>query len=88
MGLDEAIMLLSGLASKWLEPVGVVGGTHLDGPFFHRVGDVFGNAWVELFAVLDGFSEQLIGFISETLLHLLVIEDVSAECFVEFLHIR
>ncbi len=52
-GLEEGVVLLGGRAGQRLEHVGVVGGTVLQRPFLHRLGDRVGQARVQRPAVLQ-----------------------------------
>ena len=44
--LHEGIVLLGSTLRQWLEPVGIVGGTHLQGPLFHTLGHGISDAAV------------------------------------------
>ena len=54
-------MLLARYARKRLEPVREVGRTVFDGPFLHGVRYYVGNFQVELFAIVDGEHDHLVG---------------------------
>ena len=78
-GVQERVVLLARDAGEGLEPVGVVRGALLNGPFLHSMGDDVGHLDVEGLALLKRPHERLVGHLGELLLHDLLAEDLAAE---------
>ena len=75
-GRDESIMLFSGEAGHGLEPVGVMGGTHFDGPVLHGAGDDIGDFGIEPAAFVNNALKFLVHFLGQALAHHVQREDI------------
>ena len=62
-------MFLGRDARERLEPVRVVGGTLLERPLLHRVGDLVGDIEVEGLALLDDARELLVRGLGQPITH-------------------
>ena len=83
---DKAVVLLSGDAGQWLEPVRKMCCTVIDGPVFHRLGDGVGHADIEPASLVDRFSERSVDIRGEGGTHDTVIEDHTSEIFRYCIH--
>lgn len=69
-------MLFSGEAGHGLEPVGVMGGTHFDGPVLHGAGDDIGDFGIEPAAFVNNALKFLVHFLGQALAHHVQREDI------------
>ena len=69
---DEAVVFFGGNAGHRLEPVGVMGGTLLNGPILHGIGDLAGGGTIQRRSLGQALLPFLVGGGGETLLHLLL----------------
>ena len=72
--VEEAVVLLRRDAGERLEPVRVVRGALLDGPFLHGVRHHVGHLYVEGLALLDGSEQALVRRGRESFLHRVLVE--------------
>ena len=77
----EGVVLFGCAFGEWLEPVGVVGHSHLCCPFFHTFCHGVGNGTVEACAVVDNVYESLIDVGWQVFVHFLSCEDVFRKVF-------
>ena len=79
VGHDKAVVLLGGEAGHGLEPVGVVGGPHLNGPVLHSPGDLHRQLLVQRPALAEALLPGGKGGCAEPLSHLVLRENHTAE---------
>ena len=72
--VDEAVVLFRSCAGHRLEPVRVVRGAVLDGPFLHGVRHDVGHLDVERIALLDGAHESFVRDGRQALGHHMLVE--------------
>ena len=87
-GIEEAVVLLGGDAGKRLEPVRVVRGALLDGPFLHGMGDDVGDLKVQRLALLDGPHQVFVRCRWQSLLHRVLVKHHRAVDLRNFRHRR
>ena len=76
---NEGIVLLCRGAGQRLEPVGEMGGSPLNGPLLHAVGDEVRDLRVQFFPGVDRLPELLVHALREILPHGRVVEYVASE---------
>ena len=77
--LHEGVVLLGSALGEWLEPVGIVGGAHLQRPLLHACSHLVGDAAIQTGTVVDDINEFLIDFGRQVFVHLLTIEYILSE---------
>ena len=83
---DERVMLFRGDTGHRLEPMGIMGRPHRDGPVLHCVGHDVCNRRVECGALRDRALERLEYVFGQTLLHDRFVEHHTTEQFGYFAH--
>ena len=76
---DKGIVFLRGHAGEGLKPVGIMGGSPLDGPILHGVGHNVGDAGIQLRSVLDCLLQFLINTLWKAVPHHGIVKYVPAE---------
>ena len=72
-------MLLCRTLCQRLEPVSIVGDTHLHRPFLHTVSNSVGNAAVQTGTVVYHVNHLLVDIRGQVTEHLLFVEDILTE---------
>ena len=75
----KGIVLLGCSLRQGLEPVGVVGGAHLLGPFLHTSSHGISDAAIQTGTVVNDIDELVIHIGRQVFVHLLTIEHILAE---------
>ncbi len=66
-------------ACHGLEPVGIMGGTVVQGPFLHCVGHHVGNLGSQLISVFNGALQGSIGLFGKVFLHDRIVKNLSSK---------
>ena len=72
-------MLLRSDAGQRLEPVGVVGGSLLDCPLLHLVGNHIRRGQIQLLALLNGIFQLPVNLLGQAFLHHRIVEHVLSK---------
>ena len=76
---QKAVVLFSGDAGHWLEPVGKVGHAVIQRPRLHHIGDDIGNGGVQRLPAGDDLPQAAVGIVGQALLLHCVVKNKTAE---------
>ena len=75
----EGVVFLGCSLCQGLEPVGIVGGAHLQGPLFHTLSHCICDASVQTRTMVHHVDHLVIDIGRQVFVHLLTVEDVLTE---------